>query len=112
MKKLLGIIFLTFVFNTAASANDILRGCTAVIKILNSGYGYNFQNFPSDKDMIRNGDSVMCGYPPGSKQLIHMIINPARIHVTDPGYGNLNGHCIYPASSQIRRIRLSACRGW
>ena len=115
MKKLLGIIFLIFIFNSGSYANDMndtFRACNSAVKILNYSYGYNFQNFSSTSLMTARGDSAMCGYPPNSNQLIYLMINPARIHVTDPGYGNLSGHCIYPASGKIKREKLSACRGW
>ena len=112
MKKFLGIIFLIFIFNSSASADQsMVNTCNKVLEQLKN-YGYNFQNFTSGSLIIRNLAGVQCEYPPNSEQIVSFFINPARFHVTDPGMGNLNGHCIYPSSGQIKRLRLNKCRGY
>ena len=50
MKKFLGIIFLTFIFSSNASANN-LNNCNKVVTLLKN-YGYNFQNFTSSKNIF------------------------------------------------------------
>jgi hypothetical protein len=110
MKKFLAIIFLTCILSSNASANN-LNNCNQVVTLLKN-YGYNFQNFTSNNNISINSNALFCGSPPNSNQMITFIMNPSRFHVTDPGLGNYNGHCIYPSTGQIIRSNIDKCRGW
>jgi hypothetical protein len=108
MKKFLGIIFLTFIFSSSASANN-LDLCNEAVKQLKK-YGYTFQNFKSGKNQFIQRNALFCGFPPNSEQMITFISNPSRFHVTTPGIGNYNGHCIYISTGQIIKSQLDKCR--
>ena len=87
MKKFLGIIFLTFIFSSSASANN-LDLCNEAVKQLKK-YGYTFQNFKSGKNQFIQRNALFCGFPPNSEQMITFISNPSRFHVTTPWYWKL-----------------------
>ena len=90
---------------------DNMGNCNQLLTFL-KGYGYNFQNFTSSKNMSTNSNALMCGYPPNSNQLIIFITGPTRAWVSDNAIGASNGHCIYFATKQMNRSRLVECRGW
>ena len=112
MNKILGIFFLIFILSTTASAEDSLVDTCNKGLIVLKNYGFNFQNFTPDTYVVTNANSATCGFPPNSDQMVSFHLNPLRIHVTDPGFGNFDGHCIYPSTGQIEKSRLSECRGW
>ena len=81
--------------------------CNAGIKNLRT-HGFDFENFVSSKDVINLNDTVFCGFPPKSKNMIQVSVNPMRIFVVD-AYRTTKGYCVMLNSGQIYKTISSEC---
>ena len=81
--------------------------CNVGIKNLRS-HGFNFENFISSKNVLSINDTVFCGFPPNSKNMIQVSSNPKRIFVVD-AYSTGKGYCVMLNSGQVFKTISSEC---
>ena len=81
--------------------------CNAGIVKLKS-YGFNFESYTSSKGVININETLFCGFPPNSENMIQVSTNPTRIFVVE-AYRTDKGYCVLLHSGQVSKTISSEC---